>query len=50
MQIYEVKIADIPHTMQLSEEDAKRYNATEHKAPAARKPKTKPVATGDDAD
>lgn len=53
MREYEVKIGGIPHTMVLSDADAKRYGATEHKAAKPSKkaaPKPKPVVSGDDAD
>ena len=53
MREYEVKIGGIPHTMVLSDADAKRYGATEHKASKPSKkaaPKPKPVVSGDDAD
>lgn len=50
MRVYEVKIGGIPHTMQLSDEDAERYGATEHKAPKKAHRKSKPAVSGDDSD
>lgn len=52
MREYEVKIGGIPHTMQLSDDDAERYGATEHKAAkVSRKAAPKKSAvSGDDAD
>lgn len=48
MREYEVKIGGIPHTMQLSDEDAQRMGAVEQKdsAPKSRR-SNKPGQSGD---
>lgn len=54
MRVYEVKIGGVDHTMQLTEQDAQRYGAVEHKraAPkaAVRTPRRRAVKSDADDD